>query len=82
MRVNHAVVLCGRVWIRIHQEPGKHAMNKLRLNLDDLAVDTFPTDEKGASLRGTVDANEATVRIGCIASLKTDLTCCPCTPRF
>lgn len=57
-------------------------MNKLRLNLDDLAVDTFQTGDDAASLRGTVDANEASIKIVCIVSLKTDLTCCPCTPNF
>jgi hypothetical protein len=58
-------------------------MNKLRLSLDDLAVDTFQTGDDSASLRGTVNANEATQKPLCsFASLKTDLTCCPCTPRF
>ncbi|HST60872.1 MAG TPA: hypothetical protein VLK84_19375 [Longimicrobium sp.] len=58
-------------------------MNKLRLSLDDLSVDTFQTAEQGVSLRGTINGNEATVKPACSwASLKTDLTCCPCTPRF
>lgn len=58
-------------------------MNKLRLSLDDLAVDTFRTAEEGVSLRGTIHGNEETLKPVCsFASLKTDLTCCPCTPRF
>ncbi|HYW12647.1 MAG TPA: hypothetical protein VE871_11850 [Longimicrobium sp.] len=57
-------------------------MNKLRLNLDDLAVDTFQTDEDGTSLRGTVEGHEASQTICPAASLKTVLTCCPCTPRY
>jgi hypothetical protein len=58
-------------------------MNKLRLSLDDLAVDTFQTGDDSVSPRGTVDAHEATQKPLCgFASLKTDLTCCPCTPRF
>lgn len=57
-------------------------MNKLRLNLDDLAVDTFQTGDDRTPRRGTVDAHEATLKPLCIVSLKTDMTCCPCTPRF
>lgn len=58
-------------------------MNKLRLSLDDLAVDTFQTGEDRVPRRGTVDGNEATVKIVCtVSTLKTDLTCCPCTPRY
>jgi hypothetical protein len=81
MRTHRAVASRGIG--RFASTPGQeHAMNKLRLNLDDLAVDTFQPDEDATSLRGTVDANEASVKIICIVSLKTDLTCCPCTPRF
>lgn len=58
-------------------------MRKLRLSPDDLAVDTFQPGGGDVSLRGTVDANEATVKIVCtVSTLKTDLTCCPCTPRM
>ena len=55
-------------------------MNKLRLSLDDLAVDTFQTGEDQQLQRGTVDAHVATKPLCNVASLKTDLTCCPCTP--
>lgn len=59
-------------------------MDKLRLSLDDLAVETFQTGDDRVPGRGTVDAHGATVKIVCTVSptLKTDLTCCPCTPRF
>lgn len=58
-------------------------MNKLRLRLDDLAVDTFQTGEDRVPRRGTVDAHQATVKIVCtVTTLKTDLTCCPCTPMI
>lgn len=57
-------------------------MNKLRLHLDDLTVDTFQPGEDRQLQRGTVDAFEATKPICNVASLKTDLTCCPCTPMF
>lgn len=57
-------------------------MNKLRLNLEDLAVDTFQTDEDGTSLRGTVEGHEVSQTICPAASAKTVLTCCPCTPRY
>lgn len=57
-------------------------MSKLRLRLDDLAVDTFQTGEDAPPPRGTVEAHEATKPVCTIASLKTDLTCCPCTPML
>lgn len=57
-------------------------MNKLQLSIDDLAVDTFETGEDRTPRRGTVDAHAATIKIACISTLKTDLTCCPCTPMF
>lgn len=60
----------------------EYAMNKLRLRLDDLTVDTFQTGEDRQLQRGTVDAHEATKPICTVASLKTDLTCCPCTPML
>ncbi|HEX6367866.1 MAG TPA: hypothetical protein VF006_02960 [Longimicrobium sp.] len=55
-------------------------MGKLRLKLEELEVDTFATGADGAPARGTVDARAATARPLCIPTLKTDLTCCPCTP--
>ncbi len=58
-------------------------MNKLRLNPDELAVETFPTGDDNAPSRGTVVALAATPKIVCdISTLKTDMTCCPCTPMF
>ncbi|HEU0302870.1 MAG TPA: hypothetical protein VFR37_25640 [Longimicrobium sp.] len=58
-------------------------MRKLRLRLDELAVDTFQTGDAEVPRLGTVDAHEATPKIICsIPTLKTDLTCCPCTPMF
>ena len=57
-------------------------MSKLRLSLDDLAVDTFQTADEGVSLRGTIHGNEATKPVCTVPTLKTDLTCCPCTPRY
>lgn len=57
-------------------------MNKLRLDLDDLVVDTFSTGN-AASVRGTVQAHAETLKVICdIRTLKTDMTCCPCTPMF
>lgn len=56
-------------------------MKKLRLSLDELAVDTFHTGQGGPA-EGTVDAHAATAKPLCIPTLKTDLTCCPCTPIF
>ncbi|WP_420125683.1 hypothetical protein [Longimicrobium sp.] len=57
-------------------------MSKLRLKLDELEVDTFHTGETAESGRGTVDAHAATAKPLCIPTLKTDLTCCPCTPMI
>lgn len=55
-------------------------MRKLRLKLDQLEVETFRTGDAPVPGRGTVDAHAATQKPGCMASVKTDLTCCPCTP--
>ena len=55
-------------------------MRKLRLGLEDLTVDTFHTGDEGVPWRGTVDAHAATAKPLCLPTLKTDLTCCPCTP--
>jgi hypothetical protein len=61
----------------------EHAMNKLRLNLDDLAVDTFQTATHDAAWKGTVNAHEApTVKPLCASLLASNPTCCPCTPMF
>jgi hypothetical protein len=57
-------------------------MSKLRLRLDELEVDTFHTGGDGQAERGTVDAHAATAKPLCIPTLKTDLTCCPCTPMI
>ena len=58
-------------------------MGKLRLGLDELAVDDLrdradATDPRrdGGCARGD---GQAAVRI---PTLKTDLTCCPCTPMI
>jgi hypothetical protein len=67
--------------IRIHRNE-EHVMSKLRLRLDELEVDTFHTGEDAGSVRGTVDGHAATAKPLCIPTLKTDLTCCPCTPRY
>lgn len=46
--------------------------NKLKLNLDELSVDTFDTSARGPGQRGTVRANE------CCACC----CCCPCCCTF
>jgi hypothetical protein len=57
-------------------------VNKLRLNVDGIAVESFRTGEDTMAGAGTVRGHEATRPLCTIASLKTDLTCCPCTPEF
>lgn len=58
-------------------------MTKLKLNLDDLAVDSFQTAARDAAGRGTVDAHEApTVKTVCASLLASNPTCCPCTPMY
>lgn len=57
-------------------------MSKLRLKLDELEVDTFATGADGREARGTVAGHAATAKPLCIPTLKTDLTCCPCTPMI
>lgn len=58
-------------------------MRKLRLNLDDLAVDTFRTAGHDAAWKGTVDAHEEqTVKTVCGSLLASNPTCCPCTPAY
>lgn len=56
-------------------------MSKLRLNLDDLGVETFHTGARDGAWTGTVDAHEAqTVKTLCASLLASNPTCCPCTP--
>jgi len=58
-------------------------MYKLKLDCDALAVDSFPTLDRGTRGPGTVRAHDGidTNKILCnITTLKTDPTCCPCTP--
>lgn len=59
-------------------------MKKLRLQAEDLAVDSFRTAEEDAAWRGTVDGHGATPAVVCnaTATIKTQLTCCPCTPAY
>lgn len=57
-------------------------MPKLKLDLDRLAVDSFPTCEVMDGI-GTVQAREgvATLKVVCtVSTLATNPTCCPCTP--
>jgi hypothetical protein len=80
MQVNRALTL-RRADALASTTNQEHAMNKLRLNLDDLTVDTFQTGDD-VSLRGTVQGQEESGLVCPAVSLKTVLTCCPCTPRF
>ena len=60
-------------------------MKKLKLQIDALTVDTFETGLDARDAGGTVQAHRdsRTLKIVCeISTLKTDLTCCPCTPMF
>lgn len=59
-------------------------MTKLRLNLDDLTVDTFHTAMPGAAEKGTVEAHgdQATLKNICGSLLASNPTCCPCTPMI
>jgi hypothetical protein len=58
-------------------------MKKLKLRIDELTVDTFQPGAADEPHRGTVDAHAVTPKIICgVPTLKTDLTCCPCTPMF
>lgn len=57
-------------------------MIKLRLRPDELAIESFDTGEPAIPGQGTVEAHEATLKPYCVASAKTDLTCCPCTPMI
>ena len=58
-------------------------MRKLTLDLEALAVDSFPTASSAAAAIGTVHAREdqQTLKVVCtISTLATNPTCCPCTP--
>ena len=58
-------------------------MTKLRLNLDDLSVDTFQTAPRDGTWKGTVDAHAAeTLKTLCASLLASNPTCCPCTPMI
>ena len=59
-------------------------MAKLKLNLDDLTVDSFRPAEGATSWRGTVDAHAApTLPNVCDRTLlASNPTCCPCTPML
>ncbi|HYR12080.1 MAG TPA: hypothetical protein VEQ60_30120 [Longimicrobium sp.] len=58
-------------------------MTKLRLNLDDLSVETFHTATREQARRGTVAAHgEQTVKTLCASLLASNPTCCPCTPMI
>ena len=60
-------------------------MKKLTLDVDTLSVESFPTDDVDAELRGTVDAQAATtncntrVAASCYTSCRADLRdACTC----
>jgi hypothetical protein len=61
-------------------------MRKLMLDVDDLAVESFPTDEGAREALGTVQANEATLANcsgspSCFTSCRGDLRdACTCPP--
>jgi hypothetical protein len=59
-------------------------MTKLRLNLDELSVDTFQTSTRDAAWKGTVEAHDAqaTLKTVCASLLASNPTCCPCTPMI
>jgi len=57
-------------------------MTKLTLDCDRLVVDSFPTSAGVDDGVGTVHAHEgvATLPFCGVTTLKTNPTCCPCTP--
>ncbi|HEU4559356.1 MAG TPA: hypothetical protein VFS20_15975 [Longimicrobium sp.] len=61
-------------------------MQKLRLDLDRLSVESFPTSIEESNGLGTVHARgvpetiKLTCPIGPISTIATNPTCCPCTP--
>jgi hypothetical protein len=80
MHAHRAVTSAG---IIIHHPDREDMMSKLRLNLDDLAVDTFHTAAGGGAWKGTVNAHGAeTLKTLCASLLASHPTCCPCTPMI
>ena len=57
-------------------------MKKLTLQVEDLEIDSFATDDATQNERGTVHGREDSLKVICVSTLKTDMTCCPCTPAF
>lgn len=58
-------------------------MNKLKLQLDDLAVETFETGHDAGAGRGTVHGHGdiPTIKPVCGETvLASNPSCCPCTP--
>lgn len=57
-------------------------MDKMKLKIEELTVETFEIGRETESLRGTVRANEIpTLKPVCPGTLlATNPTCCPCTP--
>jgi hypothetical protein len=56
-------------------------MDKLKMKIEELAVETFEIGRETDFYRGTVRANEApTVKTICASLLASNPTCCPCTP--
>ncbi|HEX6747202.1 MAG TPA: hypothetical protein VF092_07865 [Longimicrobium sp.] len=58
-------------------------MRKLKLDVERLTVESFPTSDDELQRLGTVQAREGaeTVKIVCtISTIATNPTCCPCTP--
>lgn len=56
-------------------------MKKLSLQVDQLAVESFPTGDVETML-GTVQARELAPTPPYAGCVKTRLTDCPCTPAF
>ncbi len=60
-------------------------MRKLVLDLDTIAVDSFATADTSAASAGSVHARELVRTFTCAQTTpycKTQLTYCPCTPRW
>lgn len=61
-------------------------MRKLMLDVGDLSVESFPTNDAGVELPGTVEAAEATLRgcsgvASCFTSCRGDMRdACTCPP--
>lgn len=56
-------------------------MQKLRLNFEALAVESFPTTRETCATEGTIHAHEADISGIPCTTLLTKPTRCPCTPR-